>query len=164
MIMHRPIQMGGLGIHEIMTKAFACLIRTFLETALNPTFMHSSYHTILYRAHVLQDDSISLPPPPPPYFSPNFFSSIKWVRDNTPLNIATMTTSQWYRVLLEKEITMEDYVDSPSVYRKCRAELSSPETDWETSWRRARLRGLGSEVTTDTSYRTKAEQNASKLL
>ena len=100
MIMHRPIQMGGLGIHEIKTKAFACLIRTFMETALNPTFMHSSYHTILYRAHVLQDDSISLPPPPPPYFSPNFFSSIKWVRDNTPLNIATLTTSQWYRVLL----------------------------------------------------------------
>ena len=148
MIMYRPIQMGGLGVHEVKTKALACLIRTFMETALNPSFMHSSYHTILYQAHVLQDDSISPPPPPPPYFSPNFFSSIKWVRDNTPLNIATMTTSQWYRVLLEKDITMEDYADSPSVYRKCRAELSSPETDWETSWRRARLRGLGSEVTT----------------
>ena len=57
-----------------------------------------------------------------------------------------MTTAQWYRVLLEKEVTMEDYDDSPNVFRKCRAELSSPTTDWETSWRRARMKGLGSEV------------------
>ena len=147
MILHRPIQMGGLGLHEVKSKAQACLIRTFLETALNPLFLHSSFHTILYRVYVLQDDSISPLPLPPPYFSPSFFSSIKWVKDNTPLNIATMTTNQWYRVLLEKEVTMEDHIDSPNVYKKCRAELSSPTTDWETSWRRARMKGLGSEVT-----------------
>ena len=139
--------MGGLGLHEVKSKAQACLIRTFLETALNPLFLHSSFHTILYRVYVLQDDSISPPPLPPPYFSPSFFSSIKWVKDNTPLNIATMTTNQWYRVLLEKEVTMEDYIDSPNVYKKCRAELSSPTTDWETSWRRARLKGIGSDGT-----------------
>ena len=30
-------------------------------------------------------------------------------------------------------------------YKKCRVELASPDTDWERSWRLARLSGLGPE-------------------
>ena len=56
------------------------------------------------------------------------------------------STAQWYRVLVEKEVTMVN-IDTRSEYIKSRAELASPETDWETSWRRARMRGLGTEVT-----------------
>ena len=36
MIIHRPIHMGGLGVHNVKCKALASLIRTFLETAANP--------------------------------------------------------------------------------------------------------------------------------
>ena len=36
---------------------------------------------------------------------------------------------------------------TPREYIKSRAELASPDTDWETSWRRARLKGLGTEAT-----------------
>ena len=147
MILFRPIRMGGLGLHNVRIKALASLIRTFLETSVNPSFLHNLYHTILFRVYVLQDDSISSPPPMPPYYSVSFFNSIRWVRDNTPLNVATMTTAEWYRVLLELEVTMVDTETNSMEYRKSRSELSSPSTDWELTWGRARLKGLGSEAT-----------------
>ena len=147
MIMFRPIKMGGLGVHSVKIKALASLIRTFLETSVNPLFLHSMYHTILHKVYVLQDDSISNPPPLPPYFSDSFFNYIRWVKENTPLNVATMTTAQWYRVLLEKEVTMVETNDNGSMeFIKSRSELASPHTDWESSWSRARLKGLGSEA------------------
>ena len=83
----------------------------------------------------------------PPYYNESFFNSISWVKENTPLNIATMTTAQWYRVLLAREVTMMEIVDQPMQYISCRTELASPNTDWELTWRRARLKGLGSEAT-----------------
>ena len=42
---------------------------------------------------------------------------------------------------------MVETEDNPREYIKSRTELSSPNTDWELIWRRARLKGLGSEVT-----------------
>ena len=144
MILYRPVSMGGLGLHNVRYKAKASLIRTFLETAIHPSFSHNLYHSLLYKAHVLKDDSISLPPPP--YFPPDFFGHIKWVKDNTPLNVATMTTAEWYRVLIEKEVTMIEHGMS-SKYIMSRSELKSPDTDWETTWRRSRMKGLGSEAT-----------------
>ena len=80
-------------------------------------------------------------------WSPAFFESIRWVKDNTPLNIATMTTAQWYRVMLEKEITMMEPKGMPREYIMCKAELRSPGTDWELSWSLSRLKGLGSDAT-----------------
>ena len=115
----------------------------------NATFQQSLFHNILYRAYVLADDSIlSTPPMPmPPYYSQNFFNKIKWVKENTPLNVCKMTTAQWYRVLLEKEVTMVDTENNDMEYIKCRSELASPNTNWELSWSRIRLKGLGSEAT-----------------
>lgn len=142
MILYRPVKMGGLGLHNVRCKSKASLIRTFLETAIHPSFSHSLYHSLLYRAHVLCDDTITLLPPP--YFPPAFFETIKWVQDKTPLNVATMTTAEWYRVLVEKEITMTE----SSEYVKSKSELKSSDTDWELTWQRSRLKGLGSEATT----------------
>ena len=146
MILFRPIQSGGLGLHSVKYKALASLIRTFMETAANPSFKQNHYHTLLYRTYVLEDDSITRPPPMPPYYSAAFFSSIKWVKENTPLNVISINTAQWYRVLLEKEVTMVEMNDNSMEYTKSRAELASPGTDWVTSWRRARMKGLGSEA------------------
>ena len=58
-----------------------------------------------------------------------------------------MSTADWYRVLVEQQITMIEPINSPMEYIRSRAELASPETDWESCWRRARLRGLGSQAT-----------------
>ena len=106
MLLFRPITSGGLGLHNVRIKDLASLIRTFMETLVNPSFLHCIYHTILYRVYVLQDDST--PATVPHYYSISFFNSIRWVRKNTPLNVTTMSTVQWYRVMLEHVITMEE--------------------------------------------------------
>ena len=144
MILFRPIDMGGLGLHNVRYKAKASMIRTFMETAIHPFFSHSLFHNLLYRANVLCDETISVSSPP--YFSAQFFDSIKWVKDNTPLNVTTMTTAEWYRVLVEKEITMIEPMDQPGEYIKSKSELASPDNDWEISWRRSRIKGIGSEA------------------
>ena len=51
MVIYRPIKAGGLGLQNVGCKAKASLIRTFLETAINPSFSHSLYHSLLFRAH-----------------------------------------------------------------------------------------------------------------
>ena len=70
-----------------------------------------------------------------------FFNIIKQAKQNT-----TMSTAYWYRLLVEQEITMYEPMNSPWEYIRCRAEVASPNTDWEISWRRARLKGLGTEA------------------
>ena len=57
-----------------------------------------------------------------------------------------MSKAQWYRVLLEQNITMVESADNKLEYIRSRTELASPTTEWELSWRRARLKGLGSEA------------------
>ena len=145
MVLHRPVNMGGFGLHNVRIKALASLIRTFLETAVNPKFQHNLFHSLLYRVNVLDDDSVPTQPLPP-YYPVSFFNIIKQAKQNTPLNVATMSTADWYRLLVEQEITMYEPINSPWEYIRCRAEVASPNTDWVMSWRRARLKGLGTEA------------------
>ena len=70
---------------------------------------------------VLDDDSIATPPPIPPYYSASFFNTIKKVKNETPFNVTTMSTSQWYIVLVEKEITMLEQDNCSIEYIKSRA-------------------------------------------
>ena len=41
LVLYRSAEDGGLGMLNVKIRAMAFLIRTFLETALNPTFRHS---------------------------------------------------------------------------------------------------------------------------
>ena len=141
-IMCRPINFGGLGVINVKFKAQAMLIRTFMETAANPQFRNNLLHSVLFRYHVLGDTSV----PDPgylPYYPSSFFKAIKQVHDETPLNVKTMSTSQWVRILTEDGLTMET-VDTRQ-YRPCKAEISAASNDWPLSWRLCRLPGLSSE-------------------
>ena len=146
LIMSRPASFGGLGVHNVGIKALAGLITTFLETACNTKYRESLYHSGLFRYHVLEDRSIP-DPGMPPFYSAKFFQTIKQVHNDSPLNVSTMTQRQWYRLLLEDNVTMEEKENGQRSYIGCRIELGSPNVDWETSWRLARLPGLGSELT-----------------
>ena len=145
-IMTRPPSQGGLGVHHVKMKALAGLITTFLETACNPKFHRSMYHSNLFRFYVLEDTSVP-DPGLPPFYSINFFQTIKKVHDESALNVCVMTERQWYRLLVEDKITMEEKENGQRKYIQCRVELASPGTDWEQSWRLARLPGLGPEHT-----------------
>ena len=145
-IMCRPARDGGLGVQSVKFRAQAALIRSFMETAAHPQFRHSLLHSHLFHYHVLGDTSL----PDPgflPYYPSSFFKKIKQIHDETPLNVKTMTVSQWTRVLTEEGLTMEQVPNQDIMqYVPSRAELLSPQNDWQLSWRLYRLRGLSSEM------------------
>ena len=148
LILHRPSTHGGLGMHNVKFKALAMLTRSFLETAVNPKFLHSLYHTSLFNYHVLLERDTP-DPGLPPYYSNKFFETIRHVHENSPLNVATMSSSQWYSLLLEDNITMHTPDDvSTRQFTPSRAELTWPENDWDSTWKLARLKGLAPEVKT----------------
>ena len=110
-------------------------------------FRHILFHEVLFRFHVLGE--ISLPEPSlPPYYDKEFFNTIKHYHETSPLNIAVMTTKQWYKVLLEDKVLMTSTNETlPRSLIPARVEALSPLTDWSTTWTLARTRGLGSDLT-----------------
>ena len=147
LILYRPSTHGGLGMHHVKFKALAILIRSFLETAVNPKFLHNLYHSSLYKYHVLlQQDTPD--PGLPPYYSQSFFDTIRKVYENTTMNVATMSSSDWYNLLVEDNCTMHTPENSTRQLIPSRAELAWPENDWSRTWRLARHKGIRSEIST----------------
>ena len=148
LVLYRSSEDGGLGLFNVKIRALALLIRTFLETSINPNFRHNLFHEILFRYHV--QDEVSLPNPGlPPYYNMDFFEIIRHYHSNSPLNISVMTTRQWYRVLLEDQVLKTVPTDqSPSTLIPVRAETLHPGADWPRTWKLARTHGLGSDLTT----------------
>ena len=144
-VMCRLPHYGGLGINSVRYKAKAILIRTFLETAVNPKFRHSLLHSILFRFHVLGDNTVPNPGCPP-YYPESFFDTIRRVHLETPLDVATMSIKEWTQVLTEENLTMDITTTNTRQYKPCRAEIASPSTDWALSWKFCHLQGLGSDL------------------
>ena len=141
-VMYRPPSYGGLGVINVKMKAMAGLIKSFLETAGNEKFLESLYHTILFKVNVLDD--ISLPSLTlPPFYNKDFFATIRRVHLETPLNVLYMSEKEWYTFLLEDKVIKEVRENGLEEYKLCRVERLNPQTDWEKSWRLARLPGLG---------------------
>ena len=131
LVLYRDSIDGGLGLFHVRMRSLAILIRSFLETAINPCFRHSLLHEILYRFHVLGEDSI----PDPgylPYYDREFFQTIKHYKETSHMNIAVMTTKQWYRTLLEDRVLMQPYdPNSPPMLLPVRVESLLPNVDWK---------------------------------
>ena len=140
--LYREVRQGGLGLIHIESICKAKLITVFIQTAANPRFMESLLHNYLYRYHSLEEHNLPNPGYPP-YYSETFFNSIKKVKNETTLNPVHMTMKQWYRYLLEENVTMRD-VDEE--VRKelvpCRIEQGDPNINWNESYRLSRLYGL----------------------
>ena len=64
-VLARQRQQGGLGILHVQCKALSLLIRSFLETALLPNFLHSQYHEALYKWYVEEKRDLPHPVQPP---------------------------------------------------------------------------------------------------
>ena len=126
-VIYRPRKFGGLGLLNIKYKAMAELIRSFLETSIHPVFTTNMYHLALYHWHI--EDRRDIPPPAVnPYLSEELFINIKLVKEEGLLNIRTMSSGVWYRVLLENNVTMIPSHQSTSL-KPCRAELANPQVD-----------------------------------
>ena len=127
LVLYRSSEHGGLGLFNVKIRALALLIRSFIETSINPSFLHSLFHETLFRYHVLGE--VSLPDPGlPPYYDRNFFDIIKHYHQNTSVNISMMSTREWYKVLLDDQVVMTEQADlSPAHLIPIRVELHDPE-------------------------------------
>ena len=144
LVLFRPTSLGGLNIHHTKYKALSMLIKSFLETAINPNYLHSTYHTALFNRHVLMDRSWP-DPGMPPYFSEEFFSIIRKAHLECSQNLSLMSSRQWYNHLLQDNVTMSNTIPPNPV--PCRVEVLNPDNDWGKTWRLSRLKGLNSNQT-----------------
>ena len=144
-VLYRHITQGGLSLHNVKVRSKALLIKTFIETAIDPKYNQSLAHNLAYRYHILQDDSIESPPQLPQCITEKVVTSIKNCIQNTDLNVSKMSTAQWYKFLLEEELMEENELGIPVLIRT-RGESNFQEIDWDRTWQRARLRGLGAEA------------------
>ena len=120
----------------------------YMQTAANPTYRSSLLHQLLYRKHVLEEDDVpGLPAQLPPYLSQDLFNIIKKVKNESPLNITSLTEGDWSRLLAEHYVTMEFNFDSGrKEFRPCKAELACPTTGWSLSWSLFRQQGIPSDL------------------
>ena len=144
LVLHRHCKDGGLGLLCVRVRALALLIRAFLETAAHPTFRHQLYHELLYRYHVLGETA--LPDPGfSPYYDKEFFAPLRHYHEHSELNIVSLTTSQWYRLLLEDRLLMSPATTTTAAHLlPVRCESIHPATAWDTTWRLVRTHGLSS--------------------
>ena len=62
---YRQVELGGLGLNCVRTKAMAMLIDIFKAQAISPRFRTNQYHNNLYKWHVLEHRDIPFPGLPP---------------------------------------------------------------------------------------------------
>ena len=132
--------------HHVLSKSMAHLISTFLQTACNSRFQQSLFHSWLYKFHV--EEQTNLPDPGyPPFYDKHFFNIIKEVKNNTPLNPVHMSVKEWYRFLVEKNVTMRT-IDQEGRMEMipCKVEEREPDVFWSESFRICRLIGLSPEI------------------
>ena len=141
-MLYRPTEKGGLGLHHLYSKSMATLITTFLQTAASTRFLPSLYHTWLYRYHVLEEEG--LPDPGyTPYYNHEFFSIIRKVHKESTLNPALMTIKMWYNYLLEETVTTRPVDDEGRREQvPCRVEERLPTAPWPEAYRLLRLKGI----------------------
>ena len=145
-ILYRSVKDGGLGFYHIQSRAIAALTCTFLQTAINPKFRRNHFHNALFRRFVL-GESVSTPPIPP-HFRGDFFPKLREMHESLG-DLKILTFREIYR-FFSQQIIFETGGDAGTVVRSLlplKCELASPATEWERSWRLARQRGLGPELT-----------------
>ena len=101
-----------------------------------------------YKWHVLKERNFPYHGCPL-YYSEKYFKFIKEIHKSTPLNITWLMVKEWYKLLLEKEIThFSDNLSSAPVLLASKVELEYPDVDWGTPFTLQRKFGLAPEQKT----------------
>ena len=145
LVTHQSRAEGGLGLHHIKSKSIAILIKSFIETALGSKFVQNIYHNALYKWHVLLETNIENPGSPP-YYSSSFFSIIREVHSEGR-NIVKMTSKDWYKVVIERNIQTVIDGTGERVVKRMKVEKRHPDVDWSRSWNLLNSKGINSEQT-----------------
>ena len=147
-VLYKIRKEGGLNMVHVKYRAMAELIKSFLDTAINPNFKRNIYHQALYNWHV---EGVRTIPDPgkPPYYSTEFFEAIRDIKDEGLLRLSGMTLGMWYRALLENHVTQEVDDNGFSFSVRSKAERLNPDINWAHAWALSILPGLDSN---DTSF------------
>ena len=81
---------GGLGLQHVKCKAMANLVSVFLQTAANPRYISSQFHTPLYKYHMLGEQEGVPSPGFTPFYNKEFFNVIKKVDAPDPFSLPTV--------------------------------------------------------------------------
>ena len=120
------------------------MARSFFEPSLNPKFITNLHHHALYLQQM--EDRRDIPDPGRnPYMTEELWSIIRHVKDEGLLNMSRMITGEYYRALLENNITMPFDDNGRSSLKPCKAELVNPGVDWQRTWHLASHSRLSSE-------------------
>ena len=144
LMLFRPVELGGLGLHNIRCKALASRLTSFLQTATNSCFQPSAYHSALYQYHCCNNEDEGTPTQPP-YYPQSFFSIIQDMKENTSFNPEKLSVKEWYQYLLQKQVTHQHALGDPALpleLRLSRREEQEPGHDWQRSYDLARRKGL----------------------
>ena len=143
LVLYRSRKHGGLNVYNVKLRAMAELIKSFMDTAVNSKFKNNLYHCALFNWHV--EDIRTIPNPGrPPYYSEEFFTAIRTVKQEGLLNVKTLSLKLWYKVLLENYILTETDDNGFRFDRLCKIEREHPGVDWERTWALASIPGLES--------------------
>ena len=145
LVLFRSNKDGGLGLLNVRVRAVACLIKSFMETAADPQFLHSLFHQQLFGYYILDDKSLP-DPGMTQYYDEKFFKTIRFYHDKYSNDIVGFSLRKWYTLLLEDQVLM--HVEENASTKQLipvRSEILSPDMDWPRIWKRLSLKGLFSE-------------------
>ena len=124
---------GGLNLINIKYRAMAELIKSFIDTAINPKFKQNIFHNALYKWHVEENREIPNPGPSP-FYTAEFFNAIKAIKTEERLSLSKLSIGMWYRALMEKYI-LTDTDENGFVFPVLsKAERRNPSVNWEVTW------------------------------
>ena len=113
-------------------------------------YMNKGIKTAVVDHKVVLDNQINAPKIPP-NFSRDFFPTIRKLAKSVRKNIELSTIKSVYNFLIIDLLNIETDRDGAETEERplkpIRCELAHPDTDWKRLWRLARLKGLGSELT-----------------
>ena len=135
-VRYRQKKCGGLNLFHVKSKATATLIKSLIETGMNPKYIQSAYHRALLSWNV-EEDRLIPNPGNNPYYTTETYNIIRSaMREGNDL--VSMTGKDWYNYILSSVIGKEDELTP------CRAEIIHPLHDWTRAWALARMNGLSS--------------------
>ena len=148
-VLFRKTEDGGLGLLHIQCRAKAALLSTFLQTAINPNFHRNNFHNVLYRKYV-HNENIEAPRIPQS-MAGDFFPTLRELYTAFG-ELETLDLKTVYGFLVADIIRVREDPDSPLIGEErdlipLACEVARPSNNWPEAWRRARLKGLGPELT-----------------
>ena len=132
-ILYKKQSEGGLNLINIKYRAMAELIKTFIDTAINPKFNRNIYHNALYEWNIEGNREIANPGVSP-FYTVEFFTAIKAIKTKVQISLAKLSVGMWYQALMENYVLTETDDNGFEFPILSKSERKNPAINWELTW------------------------------